>query len=187
MLDQRLAAAAVILKSRIDVSRARLATLEEEQRASHDRLAAFTSRMNWIPLGLNAWARLYPIIAGALALTVLFRLRRVLLLRRSIGDQNLDVMAPSWIIGPPGAPGRWWALILVTLPVLATAHAAIAALADAALFANAVGDPNAGAMIGFGVVYTGLVLAGAWQLVAISRGLVAQPAKRGGGGREPAR
>ncbi|MGQ0568063.1 MAG: hypothetical protein ACT4P5_00825 [Armatimonadota bacterium] len=169
MLERRLAAAAVIVKSRLPVLQERVRALGSVQRASRDRLAAFVARLAWMPLGLNEWARLYPLVAGALALTVLFRLRRVLLLRRPLAGIDLDAMAPSWIIGPPAAPGRWWALILVALPFLATLHAAVTVLGNPGLFADILGDPNVPAMIGFGAAYAALIGAGIWQLLAVTR------------------
>jgi hypothetical protein len=166
-LEERLASSTTMANSREQVLKARADALTEQQRQAHDRLAAFAARTAWLPIGLELWTRLYPIIAGALAITVLVRLQRVLVLRQRIGDDHLDEMAPSWIIAPPGAPGRWWALILVAIPLVASAHAALTALRDVALFTTPVGERHLAAMVLYGLVYLAILVAGTAQLRAV--------------------
>lgn len=169
-LEERLASAVSLTKTLTQTLTQRVQVLDGQQAQAGERLAAFTTRMAWLPVGLELWTRLYPIVAGALALTVLVRLQRVMLLRQSLGDRHLDELAPSWIIGPPGAPGRWWALMLVFAPLLLSAHAAVAALRDPDLFVTPLGDRNVVSMILYGVVYAGIILAGVLQLRAMLRG-----------------
>ncbi len=176
-LDDRLASP-VLLKSRQQLLQARIASLHGKQRELGDRLAAFSRKFGWIPLGLEEWMRLYPILAGGLALTVVFRVRRLLNVRRSLSGVDLDVLAPSWIVGSPSAPGRWWALILLALPLAATIHASHAAMSDPTLFASILGEMSPVTWAGFGVAYLVLIAAGAVQLLAVTRGLILAPPRR---------
>ena len=134
-------------------------------------MTAFSARLAWLPLGLGGWARLYPLIAGGLALTVLFRLRRILLMRRSLSDIDLDVMAPSWVLGASSAPGRWWAMVLVSLPVAAMIYAGAAAIRDPGLFSGVLGEPSPATRAVYGLAYLGLAVVSAWQLLLASRGI----------------
>jgi hypothetical protein len=181
MLETRLAAAASTLKSRARHTQARVATLQERHGELRNRMTAFTSRLSWLPLGLDGWTRLYPLIAGALALTALFRLRRILLLRRALQGIDLDLMAPSWIVGASSAPGRWWAVILVALPVLAMLHAALAALRDPNLYTGILGEPSLANVVVYGALYAGLSAVGIWQLVLVGREIFARGPGRPGG------
>ncbi len=166
-LEERLASASSVVKTREQMLAQRVGALEGQQALARERLAGFTTRMAWLPVGPELWARLYPLVAGALALTLLVRLQRVMLLRQMLGDRHLDELAPSWLIGPPGAPGRWWGLILVSTPLLLSAHAAFAALRDADLFVTPVGERSVATMAVYGVVYAAIVVAGLVQLRAI--------------------
>jgi hypothetical protein len=181
-LEERLASAATHAKSREQVLTQRVQALDGQQAQARERLAAFATRMAWVPVGLELWTRLYPIVAGALALTVLVRLQRIMLLRQALGDRHLDELAPSWIIGPPGTPGRWWALTLVSIPLLLSAHAAFAALRDAALFVNPVGDRDVASMVSYGAVYAAMVAAGLMQLRAMLSGATSRNDARSGRG-----
>jgi hypothetical protein len=174
LLETRLAATTNTLKSRLQTAQARAAALGERDQELRARMDAFSARLAWLPLGLGGWARLYPLIAGGLALTALFRLRRILLLRRALSNIDLDVMAPSWILGASSAPGRWWAMLLVSLPVAAMAYAAIAALRDPGLFTSVLGEPSPFARAVYGLAYLALTLVGAWQLLLVSRGIFPQ-------------
>jgi hypothetical protein len=174
LLETRLATATNTLKSRRQAAQARAAALDERNQELRARLDAFSARLAWLPLGLGGWVRLYPLIAGGLALTALFRLRRILLLRRTLSDIDLDVMAPSWVLGASSAPGRWWALILVSLPVAGMIYAAIAALRDPGLFTGVLGEPSPLTRTMYGLTYLALTAVGAWQLLLVSRGIFAQ-------------
>jgi hypothetical protein len=169
MLDARLAEARATLAGRRRAQAGRAAVLRERHRETEARAAA-VARLAWLPLGPDGWVRLYPLIAGSLTLTALFRLRRILALRTALSGIDLDVLAPSWVIGASTAPGRWWALILVSLPVAATAHAALTALGDASLFAGTLGEASL-AMTGvYGLAYGALVVVAIWQLVLVGLG-----------------
>lgn len=100
---------------------------------------------------------------------MLVRLQRLMLLRQTLGDRHLDELAPSWIIGPPGAPGRWWGLVLVATPLLLSAHAAFVALRDGDLFITPVGERSIATMGLYGAVYVAIVVAGLVQLRALYR------------------
>jgi hypothetical protein len=178
-VEERLASAATHAKSREQVLAQRAQTLDGQQTQARERLSRFTTRMAWLPVGLELWTRLYPIVAGALALTVLVRLQRIMLLRHALGDRHLDELAPSWIVGPPGAPGRWWALTLVFVPLLLAAHAAIASMRDASLFVNPVGDRDVVMLAVYGAAYAAIVVAGILQLRAMLRGQTARDGLRG--------
>lgn len=177
-LDARLAEARGGLAARGQAAAARAERLRARQREADAGRAALAARLAWLPTGPDGWLRLYPMIAGALALTVLFRLRRILLLRTALAGADVDVLAPSWVVGPPTAPGRWWALVLVALPVAATAHAAVVALDDGALFAGATGAPDLVTVAAYGAAYAVLALAAIWQLLLVARGLVGGPGAR---------
>jgi hypothetical protein len=189
LLETRLSAATVTLKERGQAAQARLARLGERNREVRLRLETFSARLSWLPMGLDGWARLYPLLTGGLALTVLFRLRRILTLRRALAGIDLDVMAPSWVLGASTAPGRWWAMLLVALPLLAAIHASLAAVVDPGLYATLLGEPSPATRGGYAAVYVLLVGIGLWQLVLVGRGLfgahsrrqAAQPARGGKG------
>lgn len=184
-LDRRLALIAAAMKTRQHALQGRAGALSARQRDLADRVAAFAAGPQWMPLRYDEAARLYPVLAGSLALMVLFRLRRLLTLRRAHEGTDLDLMAPSWVVGPRGAPGRWWALVLVCLPLVATIHAATAALGDPGLFVSLLGEPSPTSMMVFAGLYGVLVLAGIAQLPQVTRGLVGGPVRRpqGKGGR----
>ncbi|MDR7420510.1 MAG: hypothetical protein QN178_16545 [Armatimonadota bacterium] len=178
LFETRLAAAAGTLKSRIRTVRARAAVLQERHAELDTRLKAFATRLSWLPLGLEGWTRLYPLIAGALALTALFRLRRILLLRRALPGIDLDVLAPSWIVGTSTAPGRWWTLVLIALPVAATVHASLVSLRDPGLYTGLLGEPRASKAVAYGALYAAMSGAAIWQLVLVGRGIFSRPPAR---------
>jgi hypothetical protein len=169
MLTRRLAAAGTVAKGRQQALEARVRALRAKQGDLNERLKEFT--------GPEDAMRLYPIVAGALTLTALFRLRRILALRRALAGVDLDLVALSWVVASPSSPGRWWALLLIASPLGATIHAAAAALADRGLFVTVLGDPSQAMMVGYAVVYTALILVGIGQLLAVTRGLMVAPRK----------
>ncbi|MDR7548513.1 MAG: hypothetical protein QN131_01070, partial [Armatimonadota bacterium] len=171
-LERSLADAAVGLRSRRSAQQARLTILEARQREQGERLALFTARTAWIPLAPDAWARIYPLVAAGLALTVLLRMRRILLLRRLLGAADPDAITPSWIAGPVTAAGRWWALVVVALPLLAAIHAWVTVLADPGLFSTVLGEPSPAMRLGFGAAYAVLTVVGVVQLASVARGLL---------------
>ncbi len=165
-------------KNRQAVLQARIAALQARQGELRDRLTALSARLAWIPLSPEEWMRLYPILAGALALTVLFRLRRILNYRRALSGVDLDLLAPSWIVGPSGAPGRWWALLLIAFPLIATMYAAYSVMVDPGLFASILGDPSPVMMGGFWAAYVALIGVGVAQLLTVARAPFMAPPKR---------
>ncbi|MDR7537781.1 MAG: hypothetical protein QN183_15690 [Armatimonadota bacterium] len=171
--EARLAAAISAAKGREGAARRRVALLGERRRELQERMTALDARLSWFPTGLEGWLRLYPLVAGGLALTALFRLRRLLNLRRSLGGIDLDVMAPSWVVVPPGAPGRLWAVLLVSLPVAAAIHASLVALEDRGAFAGILVEPDPLRTATYGVLYGVLSLVGLWQLVLAGRTMLA--------------
>lgn len=177
-LDRRLTAAAAALRSRQPEMAARSAELATRGRDLKERLAGVNPLPWSIPLGLGDLARLFPALAGILTLMALFRLRRIIALRRAHDGINLDLLAPSWLVGPRSAPGAWWALIMVCAPLVITIHASVAALGDPGLFVSLLGDPSPGSTIAFGAAYAALVLMGIGQLPAVTRGLVGAPQRR---------
>lgn len=176
--DRRLATAAAALRSRQPEQQARSAELAARGRNLNERLAGVNSHPWSIPLSLGDLARLFPALAGVLTLMALFRLRRILALRRAHDGVNLDLLAPSWVVGPRSTPGAWWALILVCTPLVITIHASVATLGDPGLFVSLLGDPSPGSAVAFGAAYAALVLMGIGQLPAVTRGLVGAPQKR---------
>ncbi|MDQ7841494.1 MAG: hypothetical protein RDU83_10785 [bacterium] len=177
-LERRLTTAAAALRIRQPELAARAAELAARGRNLKERLAGVNSHPWSIPPGLGDLARLFPALSGVLTLLVLFRLRRILALRRAHEGVNLDLLAPSWVVGPRSAPGAWWALILVCAPLVITIHASVATLGDLGLFVSSLGDPSPGSAVAFGAAYAALVLMGIGQLPAVTRGLVGAPQKR---------
>lgn len=185
LTEARLATALSALKGREGAAQARAEALAGRHRELRDRLGTFAGRLSWLPLGLDGWIRVYPIVAGALAVTALFRLRRIQVLRRALAGVDLDVMAPSWILGAASAPGRGWAMILIALPVLASVHAAAAALQMPRLFEGVLGEPSPPTMAGYAAAYALLGVIGLWQLILVGVGIFARPARRVNAGPPP--
>lgn len=183
-LDRRLEVAARASLAINPEARAREAAIRARQRELNAEAARFHARTDWLPLEPADVVRFFPILAGGLTITALFRLRRILRIRRRLGSADPDTAAPSWIVGPPSAPGRWWALLLVTLPLLLTIHGTIAAARDTGLYLTALGDPSPTKRLVFTAVYIALVLAATAQYPAVVRGLVG-PGRRNAA--EPAR
>ncbi len=180
-LEGLLRAASAAAKNRQPVLQARSAELAARQRHLNARLAGVNSPPWSFPPSPDDLARLFPILAGALTLTVFFRLRRILALRRAQEGISLDLLAPSWVVGTRSTPGAWWALILVCAPLVATIHASVIALGDPGLFVTVMGDPSASSAVAFGAAYAVLVLVGMCQLPAVTRGLVGTPQRRAQG------
>jgi hypothetical protein len=176
-LDDRLGSASA-MKSRQQVLQARLAGLQATQHELGDRLAALGARLGWIPLSPDEWIRLYPLLAGVLALTVLFRVRRILYYRRALSGVDLDLAAPSWIASSPTLPGRWWAMFLIALPLIETVYASYNAMVDPGLSVSILGDSSVLTTVGFWAIYAALIGAGMIQLFSVARALVVAPAKR---------
>jgi len=176
--DRRLATAAAALRSRQPELQSRYAELAARGRDLKERLAGVNSYPWSIPLSLGDLARLFPALAGVLTLMVLFRLRRIIALRRAHEGVSLDLLAPSWVVGSRSTPGAWWALILVCAPLVITIHASVATLGDPGLFVSLLGDPSPGSAVAFGAAYTVLVLMGIVQLPGVTRGLVGAPQRR---------
>lgn len=174
LLERQLASAGAALGERARALQARLERLQAAQEGLGSRGAA-AARMGWLALRAEDAARVYPVVAGGLALTVLVRLRRILAMRRALGGADLELLAPSWLAGAPGSPGRWWALVLVSLPLAAAAHASAAAFGDPGLFVTIGGDTSAATRAGFGLVYALLVLAGIRHLLPVAWGLLTSP------------
>lgn len=172
LLDRQLATAVAAARIRQPALQARSAELTARQNDLKARLARANSYPWSIPLGPNDLARLFPVFAGVLTLIAFFRLRRILTLRLAHEGVSLDLLAPSWVVGPRSAPGAWWALILVCAPLVTTIHASVAALGDPGLFTTVLGDPSSSSVAAFGAAYAVLVLVGICQLPAITRGLV---------------
>ncbi|MDR7537830.1 MAG: hypothetical protein QN183_15935 [Armatimonadota bacterium] len=171
--EGRLAAALSAAKGREGAARRRVTLLGERRRQLQDRLTALQARLSWLPSGLEGGLRMYPLVVGGLALTALFRLRRLLNLRRSLGGIDLDVMAPSWVVVPPSAPGRLWAVLLVSFPVAAAIHGSLVALEDREAFVGILGEPDPLRTATYGVLYGVLSLVGLWQLVLAGRTMLA--------------
>ncbi len=176
-LDSRLGSASA-MRSRQQVLQARLAALQATQHELGDRLAALGTRLGWIPLSPEEWIRLFPILAGVVALTVLFRLRRILHYRKALGGVDLDLTAPSWIVGSPTSPGRWWAVLLIALPLIETVYASYNAMVDPGLSASILGDSSVLTIVGFWAIYAALIGGAIIQFYAVARGLVVAPPKR---------
>jgi len=177
-LDASLAATATAWKGRQEQHQAVVSTLRARQTDLKERWAQFSRQFAWMPLGLHGALRLYPLIAGALALTLLVRLRRILALRRAHTGVDLDVLAPSWVVGLPSPAARLWAFILAAAPLAAALHASMAAAADRGLFVNGLGEYNHTMLIGYAATYAVLIVSGLVQLVGIARGLLAAPRRR---------
>ncbi len=174
-LNRRMAAAAVVAKGRQQAQEDRIRALRAKQADLNERMKEFARRLEWLPIGLDDAMRLYPMVAGVLTLTMLFRLRRILVLRRALAGVDLDLVAPSWIVGSPSSPGRWWALLLIAAPLIATIHAAVAALTDRGLFVTVLGEPSQTMMAGYAAGYVLLILVGMGQLLVVTRGLMIAP------------
>ncbi len=150
-------------------AQARLETLRGRQDDLKERMAKAGQVFGRLPLSLDDAARNYPVVAGVLAVTALVRLRGLLALRRMLGGGDLDLVAPSWVIGAPSSPGRWWVLVLIAAPVAATIHASVAALTDPGLFTTILGDASRTMFMGYAAAYTLLAALGLAHLLIIAR------------------
>lgn len=127
--------------------------------------------------------RLYPVVAATLSLMALFRVRRIMELRRGLAGIDLDQVAPSWVVGSSTTPGRIWAIVLLAAPLLAAMHVALAALSDPGVFTNALGEASPLASAGYAVAYALLILTGLWQLTMTARTMLAQQKRPAHGNR----
>lgn len=137
-----------------------------------ERMVKAGELLGRLPLSLDEGVRVYPLVAIALALTACVRLRRLMLVRQTLGAADADAFAPSWVITSPSSPGGWWSVVLVAGPLLAATHAAVAAAADPGLFTTALGEQSRGLYAGFLVGYAVLGIAAAIQFATIARTLV---------------
>jgi len=147
-----------------------------------ERMAKTREVFGRLPLGMDEAARIYPLVAVALALTACVRLRRLLVLRQALGIAAADAAAPSWVIASPESPGRWWSVVLVAAPLLAAVHSAAAAAADPGLFTTTLGDQSRGMHVGFIVGYAVLGVLAALQFAMAARVLLAGAAGATPGG-----
>jgi len=176
LLD-RLAKAATQTRAHQQVLRGRLDALQATQRALGERAGRIAASVRWAALAPEETVRLYPVVAAALSLMALFRVRRILELRRGLAGIDLDQIAPSWVVGSSTTPGRVWAIVTLAAPLLAAMHVAFAALSDPGVFTNALGEASPLASAGYAVAYALLILIGLWQLTATARTMLA-PQKR---------
>jgi len=182
LLD-RLAKTAAQMRSRQQVLRVRLDALQATQRALTERADRIARSVRWVALAPEELVRIYPVAVGALSLMALFRVRRLLALRRTLVGVELDQFAPSWVVGGSTAPGRGWAVVLLAAPLVAVIHAAASVLADPGAFENALGESSPLASAGYAVVYAVLILTGLWQLTLVARGMLAPPKRPAHGNR----
>jgi hypothetical protein len=156
-------------------------TLRAGETAIKERLTKTGEVLGRFPIGMDEAARLYPLVALALALTALIRLRRLLILRQMIGPATADAAAPSWVIVSQSSPGRWWSLALLAAPLLAAAHAAAAAVRDPGLFTTALGDQSRGLYVGSVAGFAALGIVAVFELTMAARVMLADgPAARPG-------
>jgi hypothetical protein len=127
--------------------------------------------------------RLYPLVAGVLGLMALFRVRRLLVLRRGLAGVDLEQLAPSWVLVTANVPGRLWSVALLAVPLAAAIHGAAVALADPGVFVNALGEASPLASAGYAVVYAVIILTGLWQFALVARALFAPQKRAAHGGR----
>jgi hypothetical protein len=182
---RRLAAIGATLQGQTRAQRDRAEDLRGRQRDATHRLAALRATSAWMPLGVEDWIRLYPLLTGALALTLYYRLRRTLAVRHALADLEPDRFAPSWLLVRPGMPGRWWALVLLALPAAATVYVAGVLLADRSVFVTPAGEWSLAVAAGYAVPYAALGLLGVIEWVRLATGRRGTPAGRGVGAAQP--
>jgi hypothetical protein len=182
LLD-RLAKTAIQTKAQQQVLRTRLETTQATHRALTERADRIAHSVRWAALAPEETMRLYPIVAGVLSLMALFRVRRLLALRRGLAGVDVEQFAPSWLLGAAGAPGRLWSMVLLAAPLAAAIHGAAVVLADPGVFVNALGEASPLASAGYAVAYAVLILTGLWQLALVARAVLAPPKRAAHGGR----
>ncbi|MGQ0550552.1 MAG: hypothetical protein ACT4PY_12890 [Armatimonadota bacterium] len=153
-LDGTLVAASASWKRQQQEDLALSAALRARQAEVNERLTEFPRRLGWIPGDLEDTLRLYPIVAGALAVTALFSLWHILRTRRE-GAGERSVLFP------------------VAAPLIATIHAAVAVITDRGLHAASPGNP--GPTTPYEAAYAALILVGAALLVVVMRRLMTAP------------
>lgn len=177
---RRIDAALRTAQRRLARAAAAAANLERQQRERHDALRARRDQLAaqlralqegtpWAPLGAHDAARLYPLLAGMLTVTLYYRLRRAVALRAALDGVDPDLLAPSWLLGGGRMPGRWWTAVLLSAPLALVVYAAALLLADPAGFAAPEGEPSPIVRLGYGALYGALSVAGAVQWVAVVR------------------
>lgn len=182
---RRLAAMSATLQSQARAYRDRAEELRERHRQAAHRLAALRAGTAWMPLGLEDGVRLYPLLAGALALTLYYRLRRALAVRRDLADLEPDRFAPSWLLVGPRMPGRWWALALLAVPMVAAVAVAAVLLADRSVFVTPAGEWSPTVTAGYAVPYTVLGLLSMVEWVRLATAERGAPARRAVGSAQP--
>lgn len=182
LLD-RLAKAAIQTKAQQQVLRTRLETAQATQRALTERADRITGTVRWAALAPEETMRLYPLVAGVLSLMALFRVRRLLALRRGLAGVDLEQLAPSWVLGAVNVPGRLWSVALLAAPLAAAIHGAAVALADPGVFVNALGEASPLASAGYAVAYVVVILTGLWQFALVARAVLAPQKRAAHGGR----
>ncbi len=173
-LDEKLAAASAAWKSQQQEDRTAIETLRARQADLSELLTEFRRRLGWIPLNLEDALRLYPLVAGALAVIALFLLRQALRAQRARAADDHAARARSWA-GSPASKDRWSILLLAALPLIATIHAAIAAITARGLYTSAPADPGATLILIYGTAYAALILMGLGLLLGIAGALAAVP------------
>jgi hypothetical protein len=182
---RRLAATAATVQRQMRAQRDRAEDLRERHRQAAHRLAALRAGTAWMPLGIEDGARLYPLLAEALALTLYYRLRRALAVRHELVDHEPDRFAPSWLLVGPRTPGRWWALALLATPTAAAVYVAAVLLVDRSVFATPAGEWSPAAAAGYAVPYAVLGLLCTVEWVRLATGWRNGPVSRTVSGTQP--
>lgn len=182
LLD-RLAKAGMQTKVQQHAARTRMETAQAAQRALTERADRIAQSVGRAALTPEDMLRLYPLVAGVLSLMTLFRVRRLLALRRGLAGVDVEQFAPSWVLGAASTPGRLWSVVLLAAPLAAATHAAAVALADPGVFVDALGQVSPLGSAGYAVVYAILILTGLWQFALVARAVLAPQKRAGPGGR----
>ncbi|MDR7555401.1 MAG: hypothetical protein QN157_07315 [Armatimonadota bacterium] len=182
---RQLAAMSATLQNQTRAYRDRAGDLRERHRQAAHRLAALRAGSAWMPLGLDDGVRLYPLLAGALALTLYYRLRRALAVRRDLADLEPDRFAPSWLLVGPRMPGRWWALALLAVPMAAAVSVAAVLLADRSVFVTPAGEWSPVVTAGYAIPYTVLGLLSIVEWARLATGQRDATARRAAGSVHP--
>ncbi|MGH2404751.1 MAG: hypothetical protein ACRDGN_09825 [bacterium] len=155
-LSESLVAASAVWQSRQEEEQATIAALRAQEADLHGRLAEFSRRLGWIPVGLEDALRTYPIVAGALALIALGSLLNIVGFRQADGRASPTPRAGTSL----PSSYRWSTPLLGAVPLVATIHAVFAALTDRNLFTAAPGDAGPPSIAGYTAAYTALIVTG---------------------------
>ncbi|MGH2374744.1 MAG: hypothetical protein ACRDIC_14915 [bacterium] len=175
-LDERLVAASAAWKGRQEHNRATIEALRAQQSLLNERLAEFPRRLGWLPVDLEDALRTFPVAAGLVAMTVLFRIWHILRERRAPAAPNSAAVAP-WGLASLPTTRRWSVVVLLAAPLIVTTHMAVVAIGDRALFSMA-GDRYRATMVAYGVAYALPILVGAGLLLGVAVGLGRAPRMR---------